>query len=515
MADTVSTQKETLIVNAYSGDYRIDVLLPSATARWNNGKAVGTAAEVTFSFMANAPTYSQDSDKKGFSSFTEEQKTATRAILDLISQQIGITFKEVTDTDTSYGTMRFGNNAQGATSAGYATYPDTTDLNASGDVYINNQDASNLTNVVPGTNSWATLVHEIGHAIGLKHPGNYNAGEPASTTPDNFLAAAEDSEANTIMSYIKAPQQQERDFFAKYDLMALKYLYGGKAYNADNTTYRYTDADGKILKLINDTGGTDTIDASAVTTSVNISLVAGSSSSVGKIADGSAAVNNLSIAYDAVIENLIGTKFSDTLTGNAANNRIVSGGGSDTVDGGAGFDTLVVSGAKASFAIQKTGDVVSAKNAGSGDNLAITNVERIQFSDSVVGFDINGNAGQTYRLYQAAFDRKPDLGGLGYWISEMDKGASLQKVAIGFTQSAEFQTLYGVNPSNATLLTNIYKNVLHREADPGGYDYWFKELSSGRISAADTLASFADSPENQAQVIGAIQNGIEFTPWLG
>jgi hypothetical protein len=118
-------------------------------------------------------------------------------------------------------------------------------------------------------------------------------------------------------------------------------------------------------------------------------------------------------------------------------------------------------------------------------------------------------------VYQAAFNRKPDLGGLGYWINDLDHGATLTDVAAGFFGSAEFQALYGVNPSNTTLITNLYANVLHRAPDTDGFNYWIEQLNTGKISAASTLASFAESAENQAQVIGAIQNGIDYTLYVG
>lgn len=507
---------DTVIVNKYSGDYRIDVLIPAANARWNADKEVGSAVNVSFSFMSAAPDYAGDSDKKGFTEFSEEQKVATRAIFKLISEQFGISFTEVSDSASSYGLIRLGNNAQGAVSAGYAMYPDLSDTKQAGDVYINNEDTTNLSNIVPGTNAWATLVHEIGHAIGLKHPGNYNAGEPASGTPDNFLAKAEDTEANTVMSYNKAPQSQEREFFGKYDYLALKYLYGGKAYHADNTTYTLSDSDGQVLKLINDTGGTDTIDASKLSVAATINLTPGSSSSIGKLASDTVSLDSLSIAYDSLIENVIGTNFADTLIGNQANNRFETRGGADSINGGVGFDLVIAAQAYTGLSVEKSGEQFLFKDSAAVTVLSVQNVERVQFNDNkVTAFDSEGNAGQIYRLYQAAFDRKPDAPGLGYWIADMDKGTPLTTIAAGFFQSAEFQKLYGSNPSINTLITNFYKNVLHREPDQAGFDYWNKEISSGVSTPASALASFCESAENKAQVLASIQNGIHYDLWLG
>jgi hypothetical protein len=130
-----------------------------------------------------------------------------------------------------------------------------------------------------------------------------------------------------------------------------------------------------------------------------------------------------------------------------------------------------------------------------------------------LAFDVAGNAGQAYRLYQAAFDRTPDVGGLGYWISAMDGGSSLHSVAEQFVGSAEFKTLYGSNASNDTVLKAYYQNVLHRPADEGGYKFWLNALDTHAVSLADLLVQFSESQENQTQVIGTIQNGIAYQPF--
>ena len=91
----------------------------------------------------------------------------------------------------------------------------------------------------------------------------------------------------------------------------------------------------------------------------------------------------------------------------------------------------------------------------------------------------------------------------------MDNGTSLSAIASGFIASAEFQKFYGTNPTNQQFLAKLYDNVLHREPDSGGYAYWLSLLESGGIDKANTLVNFSESSENQAGVIGIIQNGID------
>lgn len=196
------------------------------------------------------------------------------------------------------------------------------------------------------------------------------------------------------------------------------------------------------------------------------------------------------------------------LTGSTTNDQLPSGIGSDTIDGGPGFDVVMYQCNRSNFTVTRTTSGWTVSSAAEGLD-TLSNVERIQFGNETLALDISGNAGQAYRIYQAAFDRIPDNGGLKYWINQMDAGISLEAVAAGFVNSAEFQALYGTSPTNAEFLTKLYQNVLHRTPDQGGYDWWLGHLNAGRLSRVTVLASFSESPENQAGVLGAILNGID------
>ena len=126
----------------------------------------------------------------------------------------------------------------------------------------------------------------------------------------------------------------------------------------------------------------------------------------------------------------------------------------------------------------------------------------------------DGAAGEAYRFYRAAFDRTPDLPGLGFWIGAMDKGSSVQDLAAGFATSKEFNDMYG-GASNADIVNRLYHNVLHRTPEQAGYDYWLHVLDNKQASLPDVLAAFSDSAENKDAVADLIASGILFTPWQG
>ncbi len=194
------------------------------------------------------------------------------------------------------------------------------------------------------------------------------------------------------------------------------------------------------------------------------------------------------------------------------NDVITLGDHGHSVDGGAGMDTAIFSGARSGYSITQTSGGYSVHALTGGTDL-LSNVERLQFSDSTVALDVSGNAGQVYRLYQAAFNRVPDSGGLGYWIKVADSGTSLDDIARNFASSKEFTDLYGANPSNAAFLDALYHNVLHRAGDQGGFDWWLGHLNAGDTTQAQVLAQFGESAENQAALIGTIGNGFSYTPY--
>ncbi|HUR89188.1 MAG TPA: DUF4214 domain-containing protein [Ramlibacter sp.] len=202
------------------------------------------------------------------------------------------------------------------------------------------------------------------------------------------------------------------------------------------------------------------------------------------------------------------------LKGGDGNDVISVLGSDDTVDGGDGTDTAFLVGSATGYTITYSGGTVTANSALYGSAATIVNTERLDFLDrNDIAFDIDGNAGRAYRLYQAAFDRKPDLGGLGYQIHDLDTKWSLEVVASNFIASPEFQATYG-NVDDTQFITLLYRNVLHREPDTGGLAYHLGEFAQHQ-TRADVLIHFSESPENQANVIGDIAQGIHFIRFVG
>jgi hypothetical protein len=183
-------------------------------------------------------------------------------------------------------------------------------------------------------------------------------------------------------------------------------------------------------------------------------------------------------------------------------------------EGGRGLDTVVFTGKYNDYQINiistnevDVTDFGSKPNDGSD---TLVSIERLDFADVTLAFDVGGAAGQGYRIYQAAFDRTPDLAGLGYWIGRLDAGLSLRDAAAGFIGSQEFRQTYGPNLSNTEFVNELYFNVLGRAGESSGLNYWVEQMAHG-YSRANVLADFSESAENVGNVAPSINDGILFT----
>ena len=196
----------------------------------------------------------------------------------------------------------------------------------------------------------------------------------------------------------------------------------------------------------------------------------------------------------------IGTRNSDSLAAPLSGRTLKAGAGFDSVS----FDTE-----SSGYTFSYNAGALSVSKASASYSASITDAERIAFTDRILALDIDGNAGQSYRIYEAALDRAPDTAGLTFWTGAMDEGMSLKDLAYSFISSPEFAGRYGQNHASRDYILLIYENVLDREPDEAGYLFWAEAMDDG-LTRGDLLLSFSESPENKANIIGAISSGI----WL-
>lgn len=198
------------------------------------------------------------------------------------------------------------------------------------------------------------------------------------------------------------------------------------------------------------------------------------------------------------------------LTGGDGWDTFTGAGGNDTLVGGAGIDIALYSAFRASYSVAVAAGTITIADAvpGRDGRDTLSEIERLKFADVSLAFDTDGSAGKAYRLYETVFNRTPDPGGLGFHMKSLDMGASLATVANSFVSSPEF--LASGITTNEQFVNQLYLYGLNRAPDPGGFAFHTASLANG-ASRGDVVVTFSESPENQAAVIGVIQNGMVYT----
>lgn len=334
-------------------------------------------SELDFSFPDDASQYGSgyyfSAALPDFSPLTNAQKEAVRAALDadaVPGAARGFTIEGFTDLRIDSGSaqsaeLRFGNTSSSVKSTATAYYP--TSLSVGGDAWFGGTGRD----PEAGNSDYKTILHETGHALGLKHAHESKGDRPP--VPDEY-----DGFEYTLMTYRSevggalsnrsetggAPQS-----YMMLDIAAFQYLYGADySTNSGATTYSWKPGTGKtlvdgkaaiapgenrIFATIWDGGGKDTYDLNAYETGVQVNLTPGASSlfSEGQAVilddrEGDRAAGNIynALLYRdneaSLIENALGGSGDDRLVGNDKGNKLKGNKGDDRLVGAKGVDKL-------------------------------------------------------------------------------------------------------------------------------------------------------------------------------
>jgi Metallo-peptidase family M12B Reprolysin-like len=421
-----------------SGDKYVDAVLAGGSNWWHEPGNVATPTNtsispaikqldgarqtISYGFLSGNETYLSAADKKNFDAINADQKTAIQSAFDYLSGLINVDFV----LDNTNADIRFGNNDQTA-SAGYANYP-STDPNRPSVLMLDNSDneqnkGANLG--VKGGYGWETLIHEIGHTMGLKHPGAYNAG--GGTTAGPYLPSAIDNRAMSIMSYNNPTASNivtltgtataysyslrtniaaaNPDTFQTFDIAALQYIYGANT-NTTAQTVSLNDSFQKFQTLWAPQGVT--INAGETTRENLFDLRAGAYSSVSVRTEAHQLAgfksqlmaqgfddSKASAAASSVMSSLKAKKTDTTLyngknalalsygskvtavVGGSAADKFYASNYNTEIDGGQGADTLYLQGTVKDWTIDRDRGLATAKTGGA--TIKFRNVEAIGY----------------------------------------------------------------------------------------------------------------------------------------
>lgn len=203
---------------------------------------------------------------------------------------------------------------------------------------------------------------------------------------------------------------------------------------------------------------------------------------------------------------IIGTMAAETLNGLGGNDKFIGQGGGDMIDGGGGTDIVEYQLARTDIMQTLNEDGSISVNSATGVD-TLVDVERISLEDGAFIFDLEGeDAASVYRLYDL-FERSPDEAGLRFWSGVADTTGDLDFIVENFISGSEYADTYG-GTGTLEFLDLLYMNVLDRESDQAGVDFWSGAINSGAVDRSDVILDFTDSVENAADHAAVTDDGL-------
>lgn len=481
---------------------------------------------LTYSFPSAQSSWAKDyafssqiTNEGGFKQFSDAQQIAARKAISTWGEIANLRPTEIYENSVLVGDIRIAFSNLLNNLSGIANNPQPGPNG--GDVWISNNYSDKSFSL--GSFEYFLILHELGHALGLKHPSGMTPVLPSTLDNHQFsIMSLTPVYVNNIAIHPQTPMI--------YDIQAIQYIYGANMNTrTEDNIYSFSPSKFEAMSIW-DAGGQDTLSASNQNSNSLIDLREGRYSSIGL-------KNNIGIAFGVTIENAIGSIKNDIIIGNDTNNFIDGGAGNDALDGGAGndslyggdgddtldggegadllyggagIDTAIYSGSLGDFTLTKGTDSWAIVKSDESDSLI--NIERLQFADTNLALDLDGHAGQTIKLLGLLLgkDQATNKTYVGAGLKLLEDGMTYEQL-----MGAALDVVLGANASSLSVVELIWNNLIGPPTPADNISQYSVLIDNGAYTSAGLAIVAANHDLNATNIdlVGLAQTGVEYIPY--
>ena len=179
------------------------------------------------------------------------------------------------------------------------------------------------------------------------------------------------------------------------------------------------------------------------------------------------------------------------------------------ITGEVGVDTVTFNGEFASYSVDTSNKIWTVTEDFTLHTYSVESIERIAFSNKIIAYDIDGNAGNTLKLLGLLLgkDQATNKTYVGAGLKLLDDGMTYEQL-----MGAALDVVLGTNASSLSVVELIWNNLIGPPTPADNISQYSALIDNGAYTSAGLAIAAANHDLNATNIdlVGLAQTGVEY-----